>query len=830
MVPEPDAPMRVRPEAVWKNSLPLHALVLGSIAAVHAALASLNPDSAHSIVAGTFLVATTHRVVLGKSGLSVARSKALWAHGVAALALGCPCSAIAVGKRLPNGPLSFAFLLLSYVVCIFSLLLFSEFSKAHKGAFVLGHTLMIAAVDAPAGVANELKTLLMLAAVVFGALSAIAVENLLRGLGVAQLPAGAAASGDAMPVDGPVAAPVLATALATAQPATVAASATAAATARSASAGATSGRAAAPDAPSSESFERALVHRMQREVARGEAQLLDVRELYETANGYLRGAVLFPLSAMTADVPTPVCLDAATKMYIYCAAGIRVHPAKDVLVSRGFDAGNMVTVALGYKQLVAAGMPSAQIRGCEPAARPEWGAARCEAGEGESAVREAVREAAREAGPPRAKSPDETLHPSAAHSPGSSPASSSTDLAPSRGAPPARVLIVDDDEFFLASLYDMCTACGFAAQTCTDGEAALAIVHTSDRFDLCLIDVHMPGTAVSGPQVLRTFRAAFPPTTTLVMMSADECLEKQMLFFGADAFLHKPISMSAVHSLTEHIALRQCRSVALKPQPLAMASVVGSMSRSTSSCSTEPPCPPGSTAASTGSSTELVRTPSGSSAGSSARAAVSSERGERFRSSKYKDRGSERELARRQERGDDQLLTEELDRVFPGGRVTDLTAYDWHEELGRGTFATVVLLRERRTGQLVVAKQTSLQGMEGAELRRLVMEVRVQASLNHKHLIAVLGFHQEPRGRSFSLLMQYAPGGARLAGLHAARLAGLHAARLAGLHAARGTPSELPAAGRSPEAAGACALRARESAARRTRPCAPRLPRAASLS
>jgi NIMA (never in mitosis gene a)-related kinase len=74
------------------------------------------------------------------------------------------------------------------------------------------------------------------------------------------------------------------------------------------------------------------------ELAAGKARLVDVREPRETAKGRLRGALLFPLSEMTEGVAPPTAMRPdGTTYYLYCAQGVRVHPALDLLLRQGFQ-------------------------------------------------------------------------------------------------------------------------------------------------------------------------------------------------------------------------------------------------------------------------------------------------------------------------------------------------------------------------------------------------------------------------------------------------------------------------------------------------------------
>ena len=107
---------------------------------------------------------------------------------------------------------------------------------------------------------------------------------------------------------------------------------------------------------------------------------------------------------------------------------------------------------------------------------------------------------------------------------------------------------------------------------------------------------------------------------------------------------------------------------------------------------------------------------------------------------------------------DDVWLDAQLDRAYPGGRMSDFSRYDSMEVLGHGSFAQVTLMRDSETGQHVVAKQIRVEGLARKEQKQLATEVAVQAQLRHPHIITLFGFHHAQLGQ-LSLVMQYAEGG-----------------------------------------------------------------------
>ena len=83
----------------------------------------------------------------------------------------------------------------------------------------------------------------------------------------------------------------------------------------------------------------------------GDAQLFDVREPVEAANGKLSASLLVPLSELQDGSKPPH--DTATLTYVHCAAGVRVHPASAILSSMGFE--RVVPLQEGFATLANLG-------------------------------------------------------------------------------------------------------------------------------------------------------------------------------------------------------------------------------------------------------------------------------------------------------------------------------------------------------------------------------------------------------------------------------------------------------------------------------------------
>ena len=89
------------------------------------------------------------------------------------------------------------------------------------------------------------------------------------------------------------------------------------------------------------------------DVAGGDALLLDVREPHEWAAAHFASATHAPLSALQQGACPKEALDATKWLYLHCAAGIRVHPAKACLEALGCD--DVVALQEGISELYELG-------------------------------------------------------------------------------------------------------------------------------------------------------------------------------------------------------------------------------------------------------------------------------------------------------------------------------------------------------------------------------------------------------------------------------------------------------------------------------------------
>jgi DNA-binding response OmpR family regulator/predicted regulator of Ras-like GTPase activity (Roadblock/LC7/MglB family) len=143
-----------------------------------------------------------------------------------------------------------------------------------------------------------------------------------------------------------------------------------------------------------------------------------------------------------------------------------------------------------------------------------------------------------------------------------------------------RVLVVDDDTSFLASLVDAFVGEDYEVLTASDGLQALEIL---DRLavDLVLTDIKMP--RLDGIQLVRELmnRDGFVPCVVMTAFGT-AALETNVAQLGGLDFVHKPIDLAGLKQrIREHLATRQETSIV---HGIALASFVQLLSLERKTC------------------------------------------------------------------------------------------------------------------------------------------------------------------------------------------------------------------------------------------------------
>ena len=133
------------------------------------------------------------------------------------------------------------------------------------------------------------------------------------------------------------------------------------------------------------------------------------------------------------------------------------------------------------------------------------------------------------------------------------PAVASPAAEPAKAAQPLRILVAEDNEFSAKLMQRLLARRGHAVSLVHDGRAALALLD-AERFDLLLLDVHMP--ELDGFQVIQTLRqrelatGKHLPAIALTARSRKEDREL-CLSAGMDDFLTKPVSTAALFAVID---------------------------------------------------------------------------------------------------------------------------------------------------------------------------------------------------------------------------------------------------------------------------------------
>jgi two-component system alkaline phosphatase synthesis response regulator PhoP len=112
-----------------------------------------------------------------------------------------------------------------------------------------------------------------------------------------------------------------------------------------------------------------------------------------------------------------------------------------------------------------------------------------------------------------------------------------------------RILLVEDDPGLRLVLTHRLSTEGYRVETAPDGEEGLRRA-TSERFDLVLLDVMLPGR--SGFDVCRTMRQGSVETPILMLTARSDLADRVAgLKLGADDYLTKPFEMAELLARVE---------------------------------------------------------------------------------------------------------------------------------------------------------------------------------------------------------------------------------------------------------------------------------------
>jgi DNA-binding NtrC family response regulator len=106
----------------------------------------------------------------------------------------------------------------------------------------------------------------------------------------------------------------------------------------------------------------------------------------------------------------------------------------------------------------------------------------------------------------------------------------------------AKVLLVDDEADFLATLAERLESRGLKVNTANSGEDAVAKVD-NQSFDLIVLDLAMPG--IDGLETLKRIKAK-QPDAEIIMLSGQGSIKTSIeaMKLGAEDFIEKPVDIS----------------------------------------------------------------------------------------------------------------------------------------------------------------------------------------------------------------------------------------------------------------------------------------------
>ena len=304
----------------------LDVLLLFLVAGFHFLMyARIDRGFAHGVIGASFASAGGVRVLTAFVTIPETDLTHVNQLTMSALLIGAPTALHVCGASVhTERELEFAFCVLAFALVNCVMTLQQDVPSYFRRSLVAGHVLVIPSIRPPGTIAPGVASIMLLGAMAIGQVGASLV--------MAWIATITENAGGASP--------------------------------RRGSGGSDSPRRRTGDSGSEKERTEALLA-MCKSLVAGEAQLLDVREQHEFAQGVLGGAVLYPLSSMTQGEPPPPAFDAARSTYIYCARGIRVHTAISILTTMGYAEDHLHPLPEGFTALVAFGVnkaPTAEAR------------------------------------------------------------------------------------------------------------------------------------------------------------------------------------------------------------------------------------------------------------------------------------------------------------------------------------------------------------------------------------------------------------------------------------------------------------------------------------
>ncbi|MCK5707750.1 MAG: response regulator [Candidatus Aureabacteria bacterium] len=112
-----------------------------------------------------------------------------------------------------------------------------------------------------------------------------------------------------------------------------------------------------------------------------------------------------------------------------------------------------------------------------------------------------------------------------------------------------KILIIEDDKYFLDILYSLLEEKNYEIDVAEDGMTAIKKLQGAS-FDIILLDRHLP--EVDGEEILNLIKMqSTSPRVIVITGDPQEGTEERVMFQGADAYLEKPFELKALIKLIE---------------------------------------------------------------------------------------------------------------------------------------------------------------------------------------------------------------------------------------------------------------------------------------
>ncbi len=111
---------------------------------------------------------------------------------------------------------------------------------------------------------------------------------------------------------------------------------------------------------------------------------------------------------------------------------------------------------------------------------------------------------------------------------------------------PARILVVDDDAASLDLVTTWLQSHGYSVSQAAEGNRAVSL-GTEERFDLVILDVHVP--TYDGIEILQFLRKRYvrPPLKVIALTGdSTESVRTRLTRYRIDSYMTKPVELKAL--------------------------------------------------------------------------------------------------------------------------------------------------------------------------------------------------------------------------------------------------------------------------------------------